>query len=89
MTIVKPGRRSEVSSFGIAWAAEWIGQDRLLIRGYRADSGVDAIARWDLDSLLATVDGALEATAWTETACAAVRSAIRELYDVDLRDLKE
>ncbi len=84
MSIVESRHRSEVVGFGIAWAAEWIDQNRLLIRGYRAESGVDAIARWDIESLLATVDGALEAAAWTETASATARSAIRALYERDL-----
>jgi hypothetical protein len=88
MTSIESSRTSEVASFGIAWAAEWAGQDRLLLRGYRSNSGVNAIAKWDVDSLLATVDGALEAAAWTETASAAARSAIRELYARELDDLE-
>jgi hypothetical protein len=84
MTIVAPRAGAEVATFGIAWDGEWIHHDRLLIRGYRAGGSVNIMARWDVESLLATVDGALEAAEWPETSRSVARSAIRELYSADL-----
>jgi hypothetical protein len=86
MTIVAPRTGAEVAAFGIAWDGEWLDQDRLLIRGYRAGGGVNIMAKWDVESLLATLDAALEAATWSEMARSVARSAIRELYAADITE---
>lgn len=70
--------------FGIAWDPEWIGPERLRVRGYRACGAVDAMARWDVEALLATVDGALEAAGWPPLDRNVASAALRELYAADL-----
>jgi hypothetical protein len=56
----------------------------LVIRGYRAINTYKLIARWDLEALIATVDGALETAGWSDFDREAARAAIRELYSPDL-----
>ena len=70
--------------FGIAWDPEWVEPDRLLVRGYRAHTGVRGIARWDIETLIATVDATLEAAAWPDIDRRAARAAIHRLYAGDL-----
>ena len=74
------------AGFGIAWDPEWSAPDRLLVRGYRAATGLRAIARWDVEALIATVDASLEAAAWPDIDRRAARAAIQHLYAPDLAD---
>ncbi len=70
--------------FGIAWDPGWVAPDRLVVRGYRACTGYDVIARWDVEALIATVEDALEAAHWPERDRQAAWTAIRQLYAPDL-----
>jgi hypothetical protein len=79
MTVCPP-----VTSYGMAWDAEWLGPDHLRVRGWQARTGLSALAAWDVDALIATVDGALEAANWAEIDRRAARTAIRALYANDL-----
>jgi hypothetical protein len=76
--------RPAVTSFGIAWDAEWISPNHLKVRGWQAVTGLSALAAWDVDALIATVDGALEAANWAEIDRRAARTALRALYADDL-----
>jgi len=76
--------QTTVTSFGIAWDAEWISPDHLRVRGWQAVTGLSALASWDVDALIATVDSALEAANWAEIDRRAARTALRALYADDL-----
>jgi hypothetical protein len=76
------------SGFGVAWDPQWVDSGTLRIRGYRVVNAYPLIARWDVESLIATVDDALERTGWSERDRQAARDAIHELYRSDLQYLK-
>jgi hypothetical protein len=77
--------RPDPPGFGTAWDPQWVQPDVLRIRGRRAANALSLMARWDVDALIATVDGALEAAGWSERDRQAARDAIHELYRPDLQ----
>ena len=79
------GQTDDVHGFGIAWDPEWVGNNRLVVRGYQARSGHPIVARWDLEALIATVDDALERADWGDIDREAARAALRHLYEGDLK----
>lgn len=74
--------------FGIAWDPEWVGPDRLVIRGYRAAQSWPKIARSEFAALVATTDATLADAGWTEFERHAVRRVLAYLYEEDLPELK-
>jgi len=72
---------------GIAWDPEWLGPGRLRVRGYRAANARTAIAPWEFDGLVATVDAALEDAGWTMFERQAIRLILGRLYERDLTGL--
>lgn len=70
--------------FGITWDPEWIGEDRLRIRGYRAANAPGAVTRDEFEALALTADDTLAGAGWSTFEREVIRVVLLRLYAADL-----